>query len=168
MTASFSRIRRCNRSSEAAIAGVMLRPNRIGNSEGGEFCFFAAGEVPLPPGETPGGDGEAPAGASTCRAVAAAAGLARVSIAIGSRVGRRRLTQVEALSCLPQLVFDASKAALAFSGGQLTKAEHQHCQRCRGDVVAVGIELQINAAVFDHATAPSLAMTVLVGAVRCR
>src|SRR5262249_52481065 len=53
----------------------MLRPNRIGNSEGGEFCFFAAAEVPLPPGETPGGDGEAPAGASTCRAVAASATL---------------------------------------------------------------------------------------------
>src|SRR5262249_43070961 len=73
MTASFSRRRRCNRSNEAAIAGVILRPNRIGNSEGGEFRFSASAEVPLPPGETPGGGGEGPAGASICRAVAGAA-----------------------------------------------------------------------------------------------
>jgi hypothetical protein len=67
MTASFNRRRLRNRSNEAAIAGVMLRPNRIGNSEEGEFCFFVSGEVPLPPGEALGEGGEALAGASTRR-----------------------------------------------------------------------------------------------------
>src|SRR5262245_4515355 len=102
MTASFSRRRRCNRSNDAAIAGVMLRPNLSGNSEGGEVSLFDSAEGPWPPGETRGGGGEVPAGVPTCRGVAASAlmsfnalaraflGMATASVAT-HRDGRRTL-----------------------------------------------------------------------------
>src|SRR5215510_2964893 len=62
---------RClSRANEAAIAGVMLRLMRIGNSVAG---FLASAGRPLGAGETLGGGGEALAGAGTGRAGAASA-----------------------------------------------------------------------------------------------
>jgi hypothetical protein len=55
------------------MAGVMLSPNRIGNSLGGEFRFSTSGEEPLVPGEALGAPGEARGGVSRCRAAAASA-----------------------------------------------------------------------------------------------
>jgi hypothetical protein len=67
--ASFNRKRRCIRCSEAAIAGVMFSPNRIGNSRGDEFRFFTSGEGPLMPGEALAAPSEAFGGVSRCRAL---------------------------------------------------------------------------------------------------
>jgi len=40
------------------LPGVILRPNRIGNSEGDDFCLFASAGAPPGPGETSGASGE--------------------------------------------------------------------------------------------------------------
>src|SRR5262245_17506778 len=73
MTASFSRRRRCIRSNEAAIAGVMLRHIRIGNSPGDEFRFLASVEAPLDAGEVPGACSGTPSGVLSCRDATASA-----------------------------------------------------------------------------------------------
>src|SRR5262245_47205760 len=73
MTASFNRRRRRIRSNEAAIAGVILRPRRIGNLAGRKFGFSASAETPLGPADVSGACVEVRAGVAGCPAVAAAA-----------------------------------------------------------------------------------------------
>ena len=82
-------MRWCNRANEAAIAGVMLRHNRMGNSLGVAFRLFASGEMPLPDGDTLGDAGEMFAGASTCREVAAAAVLIEAASSTAGRGGQQ-------------------------------------------------------------------------------
>src|SRR5262249_54423635 len=77
-------------------------------------------------------------------------------LALGKSWVGRGPGQLKTLGRLPQPVFDADKASLALSGGQLAEAERQHCKCCGGGVVAAGIELEIDTARIDHAAAPSL------------
>src|SRR5262245_53600921 len=97
MTASFKRRRRCIRPNDAAIAGVMLRPRRIGNSGGDDVRFLPSAGLPLGPGEALPAYAEGPAGVPRGRAVSASA---RMAIAFSQprkrRAARKNLCHVTA------------------------------------------------------------------------
>src|SRR5262245_62511447 len=91
MTASFNRRRRRIRSNEAAIAGVILRLMRIGNSVGDELRFFASAEAPLGPGAASGACGGVLVGVPRCRGATAAVLIgAASSPTLGQRTAQRR------------------------------------------------------------------------------
>src|SRR5262245_31689848 len=72
ITPSFSRMRRRNRPREAAIAGVMLRVIRLGNSLCDELRLFISRGLPLADGELLGAGDDGLRDASNCPVLPAA------------------------------------------------------------------------------------------------